>query len=161
MDSLNDYIHEYVKQLEKGMIQKAFQGIIAFMSELRTDLGNKYPDYTASTMYLGYMDMTYFGFTPPLLNAKKMKIAIVFLHESCKFEIWLAGKNRQIQAEYHKILSHKELGDYVLSPVQPGVDAIIAAPVIEQPDFDHLEELKQQIETHIIQFIEDMIKILA
>lgn len=160
MDSLNNYIQEYTQQLEKELIQKAYKGIMAFMSELRTNLTNKYPDYTTSTLYVGYMDMTYFGFTPPVLNAKKLKLAIVFVHETCRFELWLAGKNRQIQAEYHELLGQKELGAYVLSPIQPGVDAIIAESIVEQPDFDQLEELKQQIEAHIIRFVEDMNKIL-
>ncbi|KNZ40845.1 DUF7000 family protein [Acetobacterium bakii] len=161
MDSLNNYIQEYTQQLEKGRIQKAYKGIIAFMSELRTELGNKYPDFTSSALYVGYMDMTYFGFTPPAFNDKKLKLAIVFVHETCRFELWLAGKNRQIQAEYHELLGQKELGAYVLSPIQPGVDAIIAESIVEQPDFDHFKELKQQIEAHIIRFSEDLNEILA
>ena len=160
MDSLNACIQEYTIQLRKGQIQTAYKGIMTFMSELKTDLGNKYADYTPSSLYFGYMDMTYFGFTPPMLRAKKLKIAIVFLHETCKFELWLAANNRKIQAEYHELLGQKELRSYGLSTTQPGVDAIIAATIIEHPDFNDLTELKRQIETSVIRFIEDMNEIL-
>jgi len=41
MESLNDYILEYRNQLGKGQIQKAYKGIMAFMSGLITCLENR------------------------------------------------------------------------------------------------------------------------
>ncbi|MDD4089984.1 MAG: hypothetical protein PHP29_09875 [Tissierellia bacterium] len=35
MQSLNDFINEYTTQLRKGQIQKAYNGIMTFMSELK------------------------------------------------------------------------------------------------------------------------------
>ena len=64
MESINEYIKEYATQLRKGQIQKAYKGILTFMSELRSYLESRYPDYTAGSLYFGYMDMTYFAFTP-------------------------------------------------------------------------------------------------
>jgi hypothetical protein len=160
MDSLNDYIKEYTIQLSKGQIQKAYKGIMAFMSGLRTYLENMYPDFTASALYFGYMDMTYFAFTPPDLRNKKLKIAIIYLHEQGKFEIWLGGSNRKIQAEYIKLLSGKNLGNYKLSQVLPGVDSIIESTLAEQPDFDQPEELKKLIERKTIEFINDITSLL-
>jgi hypothetical protein len=95
------------------------------------------------------------------LKRKKLKIAIVFLHETCKFEVWLAGQNRQIQAEVIQRLSQRDLGNYKLSRIQPGVDAIIASVLVENPDFNHLEELKAQLELKTLKFTEDMISILG
>ncbi len=56
MDSLNNHIQEYKKQLSKGQIQKAYKGIMTFMSGLSTYLETSYSDYTASALYFGYME---------------------------------------------------------------------------------------------------------
>jgi len=37
------------------------------------------------------MDMTYFAFTPSELKEKKLKIAIVYLHEQNRFDAWLGA----------------------------------------------------------------------
>lgn len=157
MSSLNKDVQEYITQLRKGEIQKAYKGIMNFMTDLKAHLeGKKYPDYVASALYLGYMDMTYFAFTPSILKDKKLKVAIVYLHEEYRFELWLAGKNRQIQADYIDMFSHKNIERYTLSQIQPGVDSIISSTIVEQPDFDHPEKLKKQIEVKTIEFVEDI-----
>lgn len=160
MGSLGDCVKEYAIQLSKGQIQTAYRGIMTFMSDLRTYLEHKYSNFAASALYFGYMDMTYFAFTPPSLKDRRLKIAIVYLHEECRFELWLAGTSRQIQAEYIEMLSHKNLGRYVLSQIQPGVDSIIASAIVERPDFDDLDDLKKHIEVKTMEFAEDMIRSL-
>jgi hypothetical protein len=159
MSSLGDDIREYTTQLSKGQIQRAYKGIMAFMAELKAGLERKYPHFAVSALYFGYMDMTYFAFTPPELKKQRLKIAIVYLHEECRFELWLAASNRQTQAEYVALLSQRELGGFTLSP--PGVDAIIAAPIDGQPDFGHIDELKAQIEAGTIAFAQDIVRVLA
>ncbi|MHB1314706.1 MAG: DUF7000 family protein [Christensenellales bacterium] len=160
MGSLNDHVKEYTIQLSKGHIQKAYKGIMTFMSDLRAYLEREHPNYSASALYFGYMDMTYFAFTPPALKNMKLKIAIVFLHEECRFELWLAGNNRQIQAEYLEMLSHKNISPYTLSQIHPGVDSIIESILHEQPDFNHPDELKKQIEMKTIEFANDITSML-
>jgi hypothetical protein len=161
MDSLNSHVREYVSQLSKGHIQKAYRGILSFMSDTKTYLEHQYPDYTASAVYPGYMDMTYFAFTPSTLKQKKLKIAIVFLHPECRLEVWLAGVNRQIQAEYIRRLSTKDIGRLTLSQVGPGVDSIIASRIVEKPDFDNRDVLQKQVEVKTMQFIKDIEALLA
>jgi hypothetical protein len=160
MDSLHDAIKEYTRQLESGYMQKAYCGIMAFLSELKTYLERLHSDYTYSALYPGYMDMTYFAFTPSGLARRNLKIAIVFLHKTCTFEIWLAGRNRQIQAQYIALLNHTDLGTYTLSQVQPGVDSILTSVLIAKPDFDHTDELKKQIATKTEEFVKDITAIL-
>lgn len=160
MDSLNDHVREYTIQLRKGQIQKAYKGLMIFMSGLRTYLESMYPEYTASSLYFGYMDMTYFAFTPTDLKNKKLKIAIVYLHEEGRFEVWLGGSNRKIQAEYIKLLSGKNLGKYKLSQSLPGVDSIIESTLSDQPNFDHPDELKKHIERKTIEFVNDITSML-
>ena len=160
MSSLGDCVKEYAIQLSKGQIQTAYRGIMTFMSDLKSSLEHKYSDFTASAVYLGYLDMTYFAFTPSSLRDRRLKIAIVYLHKECRFESWLAGNTRQIQAEYVEMLSRKDLGRYVLSQIRPGVDSIIASSIVEQPDFDDPDELKKHIEVKTMEFVEDMVHIL-
>jgi hypothetical protein len=160
MGSLNDDIREYRLQLKEGSIQTAYKGIMTFMSGLKSHLEKGYPDHFTSALYFGYMDMTYFAFTPIDLKEKKLKIAIVYLHEQGRFEIWLGGTNRKIQSEYIERLSHKNLGEYQLSQVYPGVDAIIESVIVEQPNFDRPQALKDQIEDKTMKFINDMRSIL-
>ena len=157
MESMNHHIQEYTIQLRKGHIQKAYKGIMTFMADLKSDLEHHRPDWVGSSLYFGTMDMTYFAFTPPALKNKKLKVAIVFLHESCSFEVWLAGNNRRIQAEYIDLLKDRNIGEYKLSQVQPGVDSIVVSVVAEQPDFDHPEELKKLIEDSTINFADDIL----
>jgi len=161
MGALDDNIREYTFQLNKGIIQKAYKAIINFMSELKAYLESRHPDYNTSSIYFGYMDMTYFAFTPVNLKNNKLKIAIVFLHEECKFEVWLAGNNRKIQGEYIEMLRHKDIGRYTLSQVHPGVDSIIESSILEHPDFGDSFEMKKQIETKVIEFIEDISTIIT
>jgi hypothetical protein len=161
MDSLNDCIQYYTTQLNKGQIQKAYKGIMTFMSDLSKYLEARYPDYTAGALYFGYMDMTYFAFTPPALRNRKLKIAIVYLHKEGRFEAWLGGNNRTIQSEYIDLLRKRGTGKYKLSEVKPGVDSIIESILVEQPVFDSLEVLRKQIETKLMEFVSDITTFLS
>lgn len=89
--------------------------------------------------------MTYFAFTPPVLKEKKLKIAVVYLHEEGRFEAWLGGSNRKVQAEWIERLKGTDLGRYKLSQAQPGVDSILESILTEAPDFDDPERLKDEL----------------
>ena len=104
--------------------------------------------------------MTYFAFTPADLKNKKLKIAVVYLHEKGVFEVWLAGNNRKIQAEYIASMSSANIGKYKLSQLIPGVDSITESTLVEKPDFDNPDELKKQIEKKTMEFIKDITSIL-
>jgi hypothetical protein len=109
LGSFNENMIEYRKQLEQGSIRQAYKGLMEYIMDLRIHLQKKYPDYSVSgNIYYGYMDMTYFSFTPEQLKNKKLKIAIVFQHKSTSYEIWLAGYNKQIQTEYWNLFKEKK-----------------------------------------------------
>ena len=93
--SLDDDVREYTAQLRKGKIQKAYKGILTFMSGLRTHMAARYPEVAAGGLYAGAMDMTYFALTPPELKKRNLKIAVVYLHVQNRFEVWLSGSNRK------------------------------------------------------------------
>lgn len=161
MTSLNQSIQEYNHQLKQGDIQKAYKGIMTFMTGLSSYLQGKYPDHTAGALYFGYMDMTYFPFTPEELKRRRLKIAIVYLHEQNRFEAWLSGSNKAVQGEYIQLLSRKPSNQYTLSKVLPGVDSIIESLIVEHPDFDHQEDLKREIEQAVAAFTKDITILLT
>ncbi len=160
MRKLNVSIREYTAQLQKGQIQEAYRGIMTFMSALKTTLESKHPEYAASDLYFGYMDMTYFAFTPLELKCRNLKIAIVYLHRENRFELWLGGSNRKVQSEYIDFFRGKDLGGYKLSKVSPGVDSIVEFIVSEQPDFDNGDELINIIEEKTIEFADRILRLL-
>jgi hypothetical protein len=160
MPELNDAISEYTNQLQIGQIQKAYKGIMSFMSALKTTLESRHPDYSGSGLYFGYMDMTYFAFTPLELKRRNLKIAIVYLHQENRFELWLGGSNRKVQSEYINYFKGKDLGGYMLSQVSPSVDSIIELIVCEQPDFEDADKLMKIIEEKTISFADQILSLL-
>jgi hypothetical protein len=157
MESFQEYIEEYRKQLEKGAIKKAYKGLMEYIMDLRTYFKNKYPDYFVSgSIYYGYMDMTYFSFVPKSLKQRNLKIAIVFLHDEFRFEVWLAGANKQVQQQYWKLLMESDWNKYHVVSTTKGVDSIVEYILIDSPDFRDLDTLTTQIETATLIFIKDV-----
>jgi len=157
MKSLQENMAEFRKQLEKGSIQKAYQGLMEYMLSLKNHFSNKYPDYSApGSLYTGYMDMTYFSILPRSLRARDLKIAIVFLYDAFRFEIWLSGKNKQVLAKYWKMINKSRWDKYkVVEPVK-GVDSIVEHILVDNPDFSDLEDLTTQIDKETLKFIKDI-----
>jgi len=65
MESFQQTMCEYKNQLEKGIVQKAYKGLMEYIMGLRTHFMKKYPEYDVpGSIYFGYMDMTYFSIVP-------------------------------------------------------------------------------------------------
>jgi hypothetical protein len=157
MESFHEYINEYRKQLGKGYIQKAYKGLMEYIMGLRTHFKNKYPDYFVSgSIYYGYMDMTYFPFFPKSFKQRSLKIAIVFIHDTFRFEVWLAGYNKQVQTQYWKLFKESNWNKYHLVPTTKGVDSIMEYTLADNPDFSDLDALTKQIERGTLCFINDI-----
>lgn len=162
MPTLNGHMGEYKKQLDKGRIQLAYRGLLEYILGLRLYFKEKYPDYFVSgSLYLGYMDMTYFSFTHPLLKQKGLKIAIVFLHEQLRFEVWLAAVNKQVQSQYREFFREKVWDKDPLTDPGKGVDAIFEHILVSNPDFDDLPALSAQIEKETHTFIHEVISFIS
>lgn len=157
MKPLNVYISEYRKQIEKGDIKVAYRKLMEYMMELRNHFKNKYPDYSVSgNLYFGYMDMTYFSVVPKSFKDKRLKIAIVFIHDKIGFEVWLSGINKQVQSNFWKKFKEIGLDKYRIPLKIKGKDSIIEFDLVNQPDFDNLTKLTEQIEKGTINFIQDI-----
>ncbi|NLT12198.1 MAG: hypothetical protein GXY06_07300 [Clostridiaceae bacterium] len=160
MCALNDDIREYTERLREGAVPRAYRGIMSFMSELLRRMSASHPDHAVSALYAGFMDMTYFAITPADLKILNLKVAVVYLHEENRFEVWLGGGNRKIQAEYIKRLSGADIGDYTLSKVSPGVDSILEKRLLEHPNFEDKESLIRRLDNDVTAFIGDMIELM-
>ena len=157
MKSLQENMIEYRKQLEKGAIQKAYQGLMQYMMGLKNHFGNKYPDYSVSgSMYYGYMDLTYFSVVPGSLKARDLKIAIVFVYDSFRFEVWLSGRNQQIMAKYRTIFTESGWDRYKIAPQGKWADSILEHILVDHPDFSDLDALTRQIDQGTSKFIKDV-----
>ena len=162
MEPFHEYINEYRKQLENGAIQKAYKGLMEYVMDLRTHFKNKYPDYSIpSSIYYGYMDMTYFPVFPKLLKDRNLKIAIVLIHEKLRFEAWLVGVNKGVQTQYWKMIKDSDWNQYHIVPTTKGYDSIIEYVLVDNPDFSDLDTLTKQIETETLKFIMDVESFLS
>jgi hypothetical protein len=157
MKQFHEYINEYRKQLKKGDIKEAYKGLIEYIMNLRLHFKKKYPDYFVSgSIYYGYMDMTYFSFFPQSLKHRNLKIAIVFIHDTFRFEVWLAGYNKTVQTEYWELFKESNWNKYHIVPTTKGVDSIIEYILVDNPDFSNLDTLTNQIERGTLKFIMDV-----
>jgi len=162
MKSLQENMVEFKKQLEKGAIQKAYQGLMEYMMSLKNYFSNKYPDYSAhGSLYNGYMDMTYFSIFPKSLKDKDLKIAIVFLYDAFRFEIWLSGRNKQVLAKYWDIINRSKWDKYKVVKPAKDVDSVLEHILVDNPDFSDLDALTKQIEQGTLKFIQDIERFLA
>ena len=162
MKSFNDYIYQYRKQIEKGDIQEAYKGLMEYIMNLRNHFQKKYPEYLVSgSIYFGFMDMTYFSFTPKTLKNAGLKIAIVFIHDKIKFEVWLAGVNKQSQLKHWKIFKESNWNLYRIPVDTKGIDFIVAHDLVDNPDFNDLDTLTKQIETGTFKFTKDILNFLT
>ena len=162
MEAFHETMNEYRKELEKGVIQKAYKGLMEYIMGLRTYFKNSYPDYlVSSNLYYGYMDMTYFALIPESFKQRNLKIAIVFVHEAFRFEAWLAGVNKQVQEKTWKLFKESDWKRYPIVPNPKEVDAIVEHVLVDQPDFRDLEALTKQIEGETLIFIQDVESFLS
>jgi hypothetical protein len=157
MGAFYENMLEYKKQLEKGLIQEAYRGLMEYLLGLKTYFKDKYPDYFVSgSLYFGYMDMTYFSFIPASLKQRQLRIAVVFLHREFRFEVWLAGYNKQVQAKYWKLIKDRGWDKYRLVPTLQGADSILEHVLVQDPDFSELFTLTGRIEASTLEFIQDV-----
>ena len=157
MTSLQEDMIEYRKQLKKGAIQKAYQGLMQYMLSLKNHFSTQHPDFSVSgSMYSGYMDMTYFSVVPKSLKDQELKIAIVFVYDSFRFEVWLSGRNQQVMAKYWKIIKDTGWEKYQLADQGKWADSILEHILVDNPDFSDLAALTRQIEQRTLKFIQDV-----
>ena len=154
-------MNELRAQLRIGAIQKAYTTLLGYMMDLRIHFMNRYPSYSISGLYQGYMDMTYFAIVPPSLKHRNLKIAIVFNYEAFRFEAWLSGTNRQVQRKYWELFRDSGWTEYRVVTPAKGVDSIIECNLAENFDFGDLDSLTASIEKNTVEFIDKIEKFIS
>lgn len=161
MSSFDLYIPEYRKQLEKGTVKVAYQGLMKYFDSLRMHLKSSQPGYFISDIHYGLMDYTYLYFFPKELQRQKLKVVILFSHDTFKFELLLAGYNREAQAKYWKLFKEKGFTKYQLSDNADEMDRFLSWTIIDNADFSDLEALTAQISKFTMEFIEEVERFLS
>src|SRR5512135_1790870 len=161
MQSTQKDMNELRLQLRTGAIQRAYKTLLGYLMDLRNHFQNRYPRYSISGLYQGYMDMTYFAIIPPSLKRRKLKIAIVFNYEAFRFEAWLSGANRQVQRKVWELFRDSRWTKYRLVTPAKGVDSIIECHLAENIDFGDLDGLTASIEENTVKFITDIEKFFS
>ena len=157
MGSFAESMEEFRRQLENGAIQEAYQGLMQYVRDLRTHFKVAYPQYPVSgSIYYGYMDMTTFSLFPESLKRRGLKVAIVFVYDSFRFEVWLSGSNRKIQSEYWALFKGSDWHKYDLSSDPKREDYVMGHILDGNPDFGDLDTLTGQIERGTLEFIKDV-----
>jgi hypothetical protein len=152
---------EYKKQMRKGVIQSAYQGIMKFFMSLRNELRKRHSKFEVSGIQWGYMDQTYFLFYPQSLKKRGLKVAIVFVHDAFRFDAWLASRNAAYRKKYWQLFKDRGYDQYRLVPSTNAVDPILEHTLVAEPDFSDQDALTAQIENRVMKFIEEVDEFLA
>ena len=161
MHSIQKDMEELKRQLEKGSIQKAYAALLSYMMGLRTHFVNKYGDPAVSSLYQGYMDMTYFAVFPPFLKSHDLKVAIVFNYEAFRFEAWLSARNRKVQQQYWKLFKDSQWTGYRIVTPARGIDSIVECDLVKQIDFSDPESLTSRITLITAEFIDNIERFIS
>lgn len=157
MASLQELMLVYQQELKSGVVQKAYRGLMEYLLSLKNHFQATHPELLIpGTFYAGYMDMSYFAIVPEKLKERGLKIAVVYLHEACRFEVWLSAANKKIQARYWELITHSGWRKYRLVPTTQGYDSILEAVLADAPDFSDLPALSAQITRGTLAFIADV-----
>ena len=159
--SLTACIEDYCHAVEDGRLPRAYRGILASLTLFQTTWKSAHPADTVGALYQGYMDMSFVAFAPAALAEKRLKISLVFLHDTGTFSLWLAAGNRDIQKRVSEALQPLPLGTYSLKPLEPGVDAIIAHDLPTPYTFDDPKALNAALVSAAEAFTRDMISLTA
>ncbi len=150
-----NHLAEYQNAMRQ-QVPEVYQGLMDFMLRFRTRLMTYYPSgYAFSHLSPGYLDNSYFAFTPEAVRQQKLKVALVLNHQEMRFEIWLCGQNKKVQQEYWQIFKESDWDRNNLAPSPER--SVMEEVLIENPNFSEEEVLFESLETGIMRFNEILV----
>lgn len=161
MSTLDHDIQELQNRLKEGSVQRAYRGIIAFMSRLRKTFADFRGESAVSGLYQGYFDMTYFALFPEGLKVRDLKLAVVFNYETFHFEAWLSARNRKVQRYYWEILNRAGYEQHPLVEPSVGIDAIVMAVLATSYSLEDEANLTVRIVEGVAAFERDLLRFLS
>ena len=156
MKNLNEYVSIYQDQLKKGDILIAYNELVKFVMNLRTEFIKTLSDqYSFAGILHGYMDYTYFYYSNDFLKSKKLKLGLVLNHLEMRFEIWLLGNTIPNQKKYWELLKTTKWNkDKTEMPKY----SILETTLVENPDFNNLNALTEQIESKMTKISDEILE---
>lgn len=154
-------IQELRRCLGAGAIQRAYAGIVSYMSRLRTAFAAQQRERAVSGLYQGYFDMTYFALFPKALKKRDLKLAVVFNYRTFRFEVWLAARNRQLQRRYWELLRDAGYKKHPLVEPAAGIDAIVEAVLADDFSLEAEDDLTGRIVKGVTAFERDIVGFLS
>jgi len=161
MNTLDKEIRELQKRLSDGLIQRAYRGIVSYMSRLRTVFADQRGERAISGLYQGYFDMTYFALFSDELQERDLKLAVVFNYETFGFEVWLAARNRKIQRRYWELFLNTGYKQHRLIEPAVGIDAIVTAVLAADYSLEDENILTTRIVEGVTAFEHDIVSFLS
>lgn len=158
--SLSGCVAVYTDLAAQGDIARAYRAILSALTRFKSAWEAAHPADSVGTLYQGYLDMSFVSVAPAALVDKRLKISLVFLHESGLFSLWLIAGNRAIQKSVSDSLKTIPLGPYARNHLAPGVDAIIAHDLPNPYSFDDPTVLDKMLMQAAETFTADMIAIV-
>ncbi len=158
---LDKDIRELQKRLSDGLIQRAYRGIVSYMSRLRTVFADQRGERAVSGLYQGYFDMTYFALFSDDLKEHDLKLAVVFNYETFEFEVWLAARNRKTQRRYWEMFHNTGYNKHRLVEPAVGIDAIVMAVLAANYSMEGEDGLTTQIVEGVTAFERDIVSFLS
>ena len=151
--SLNQRVAIYKSQLDQGDVQVAYTELVKFVTRLKTHSSKKMGEaYTVGNIFQGYMDYTYFYFSSEWYRQRKLKLGLVLNHEAMRFELWLLGQTKPVQAKYWQMLQDT---DWVSDAAMPQY-SVFEAVLVERPNFDDLDALRDTLIEKLLAFSESI-----
>ncbi|MFV0269119.1 MAG: DUF7000 family protein, partial [Draconibacterium sp.] len=145
---LNKYVSIYQDQLKKGDILIAYNELVKFVMNLRTEFIKTHSDkYSFAGILHGYLDYTYFYYSNDFIKSKKLKFGLVLNHVEMRFEIWLLGNTIPVQKKYWEVLKNTKWNKKAEMPKY----SILEMTLVENPDFKNLDRLTKKIETKMME----------
>ncbi|MGJ8684846.1 MAG: DUF7000 family protein [Nonlabens sp.] len=158
MKDLNSYVSIYKKQLQQGDVLIAYNGLVKFVMELRTEfIKNHSDEYSFGGILNGYMDYTYFYYSNDFLKSNKLKFGLVLNHLDMRFELWLLGNTKPIQKKYWELMKSTQ---WNTNRKQMPQYAILETILIQNCDFNNLGFLSDQIESKLFKSSTEIIHYL-
>jgi hypothetical protein len=161
MNALDKDIRELQKRLSDGSIQRAYRGIVAYMSRLRTEFADRRGERAISGLYQGYFDMTYFALFSDELKERELKLAVVFNYETFGLEVWLAARNRKVQKRYWELFLNTGYKKHRLVEPAVGIDAIVTAVLATDYSLEDEDSLTIRIVEGVMAFERDIASFLS
>lgn len=148
METNHQLLKMYKNLIQTTQIQECYQYIMKLIHDIYTILKNDLNIFQFSNKVIeNNMNFSYFQLTNPQLKKQGLKIQIIFIHQSCQFEVWLSGYNRHIQQQYYQKLNSKCPFQLCENPQKN--DYIVKIPIIKNITIDDTQDVINEIKLHI------------